>query len=290
MPEAKPTPAAPGLRVGSLPSKPSSAPREIETLQDLATRLLHHADDAGCIKGDCSILVMNFVLPDGNTSRYGMQVADQLSSEMAKQEKSVQVIDRALLQNLLQRDRIPARLQSSEPVARWMGKGLNATVVLVGTTKRIGKNVVQVSARFLSVKDENRIGPSAEVNVAVDDVVVDLYPTNGLPNLQPITVTPSGENLRRAGVSSVSMPSCFYMPNPPYTEEARKGKFSGAILVEGIIDIDGTMKGTRIVMGAPYGLNASALSSMATWKCRAATYEGKPVPVLISFEVNFRLH
>jgi TonB family protein len=233
---------------------------------------------------------MNFVLPDGNTSRYSMQLADELSSEIAKQEKSVQVIDRTLLQNLLQSDRIPARLQSSEPVARWIARGLNANVVLIGTTKRVEKNLVQLSAHFLSVKDEKRIGPSAEVNLSVDDAVVDLYPTYGYPDLQPITVTPKGENLRRAGVNGASMPSCFYMPSPPMTDDARKAKFSGIVLVEGVVDTDGAVRGPRIVVGAPYGLNASALSTMATWKCHPATYEGKPVPVLVPFEVNFRMY
>jgi Gram-negative bacterial TonB protein C-terminal len=268
----------------------AAAPTEAAPLQELTARLLDHAEDAGCHIGDCKILVLNFALPDGNTSRYSMQLADQLSLEIAKQENSIKVIDRSLLQGLLQRDRIPSRLQNSEPIARWLGKESNANIVLVGTTKRIGKNTVQLSARLLSVKDKNRIGPSAEVNLSVDDVIVDLYPTNGLPSLSTITTTPNGENLRRAGVNGVSSPSCFFMPNPPYTWEAQSAKFAGVILLEGIVDTNGDIKEPRIVVGAPYGLDESAIKSMYTWKCHPATYSGKPVPVLVSFEVNFRLH
>jgi len=233
---------------------------------------------------------MNFVLPDGNTSRYSMQFADGLSAEIAKQENSIKVIDRSLLQGLLQRDRIPSWLQNSEPIARWLGKESNANIVLVGTTKRIRKNTVQLSVRLVSVKDENRIGPSAEANLSVDDVIVDLYPTSGLPTLPTITTTPNGENLRRAGVNGVSSPSCFYMPNPPYTGEAQSAKFAGVILLEGIVDTNGAVKEPRIVVGAPYGLDESAIKSMYTWKCHPATFSGKPVPVLVSFEVNFRLN
>ena len=267
----------------------AAAPTGAAPLQELAARLLHHADQAGCHKRDCTILVMNFVLPDGNTSRYSMQLADELSSEMAQQDKSAQVIDRSLLQGLLQRERIPSQLQNSEPVARWLAKELHANVALIGTTKRIARNEVQLSARFLSVKDEKKIGPSAEVNLSVDDVVVDLYPTNGLPTLQPIT-TSRGETLRKPGLKGVNSPSCSYMPNPSYTDEARTGKFSGVILVEAVIDTDGSVNQQRIVRGAPYGLNNSALRIMATWKCHPATYDGKPVPTLVSFEVNFRLY
>ena len=283
-PQAPTTPLQPA---DSRSTALATAPPEAAPLQELAARLLHHADDAGCHKGDCTILVMDFVLPNGDTSRYSMQLADELSPEIAKQENSIKVIDRSLLQSLLQRDRIPSQLQNSKPVARWLAKELNADVVLVGTTKRIGKNAVQLSARFLSVKDENRIGPSAEVNLSVDDVIVDLYPTNGLPTLPSITTTPDGENLRRAGVNGVSSPSCFYMPSPPMTEESRKAKFSGAILLEGIVGKDGTVKVVRFVRGAPYGLIDATIKTVSTWKCKPATYEGQSVPTIVSFEINF---
>ena len=95
----------------------AAAPTEAAPLQELAARLLQHANDVGCQDSDCTILVMNFVLPDGNTSRYSMQFADGLSAEIAKQENSIKVIDRSLLQGLLQRDRIPSWLQNSEPIA-----------------------------------------------------------------------------------------------------------------------------------------------------------------------------
>jgi TonB family protein len=275
----------------SRPSATATAPPGIAPLRDLATQLFHHADKAKCHKGDCTILVMNFVLPDGNTSRYSMQLADELSSEMAKLQKSQRMIDRTLLQSALERQRIPAQLQNSGPVARWLARGLNADVVLVGTTKRIGKNAIELSAHFLNVKDEKRVGPSADVNLSVDDVVVDLYPTNGLPTLQPITATVEGEKVHTdTRAKGMSAPYCSYMPNPSYTNEAREAKFSGVILTQAIVDTDGAVTQTRIVTGAPYGLNASALRIMATWKCRPATYEGRPVPTLVSFEVNFRIY
>jgi hypothetical protein len=38
-----------------------------------------YAEAVGCAAKDCKIFVANFVLPDGNTSKYGMQLADALS-------------------------------------------------------------------------------------------------------------------------------------------------------------------------------------------------------------------
>lgn len=262
-----PTPATPGTLQDSLESLPVPARPEIATLQDLASRLLHHAEKAGCHKGDCTIFVMSFVFPDGHTSRYSMHLADELSSEMTGQQKSVRMIDRTLLQDVLERERISAHLQNEEPVARWLGKRLNATAVLVGTTNRVEKDSLQLSAHLLSVTDAKQHGPSAEVSFFANEETADLTPTDGLPALPPITATSNGEKVHKVNRGNgVSPPSCSYMPSPPYTDEARKAKFSGLILAEGIVYTDGAVREPRIIEGAPYGLNETALNSMATWK------------------------
>jgi TonB family protein len=234
---------------------------------------------------------MNFVLPDGFTSRYCMHLADELSSEIGNQQKSVRMIDRALLQTVLERERISSQLQNEEPVARWLGKKLNATTVLVGSTKRDERGSLQLSTQLLSVTDGKHSGLTANVSFLANEETADLKPTDGLPALPPITATSDGEKIYKANRGNgMSPPSCFYVPSPSYTDEARKAKFSGTILVEGIINADGTLEPVRVVRGAPFGLNGAAFSSMTTWKCRAATYGGKPVPTLVSFEVNFHIY
>jgi hypothetical protein len=91
-------------------------------LQELAFRLLRHAPDAGCHPGACRIPVANFLFPDGSAFPYGIQWADELSSHFAAQEKAIQVVNRSLVKNLLQKDQISGMLQNSEPAARWLGK------------------------------------------------------------------------------------------------------------------------------------------------------------------------
>ena len=276
--ESKPQPVSP-------PNPP-----EAEYLKDLASRLLQHTGKAGCHKGDCTILVMNFVLPDGFTSRYCMHLADELSSEIGNQQKSVRMIDRALLQTVLERERISSQLQNEEPVARWLGKTLNATTVLVGSTKRDERGSLQLFTQLLSVTDRKHSGPRASVSFWANEEAADLTPTDGLSSLPPVTFTASGERAydvhRDKGVAP---PSCSYMPNPSYTDEARSAKFSGIVLEEGIIKVDGTVEPLRVVRGAPFGLNEAAFNVMTTWRCRPATSNGKPVPTLVGFEFNFRI-
>jgi hypothetical protein len=100
------------LQLGSPNRFPQdSGPVESGHLQELATRLLRHAPDAGCHPGACRILVANFLFPDGSAFPYGIQWADDLSSHFAAQEKAIQVVNRSLLKNLLQKDQISGMLQ-----------------------------------------------------------------------------------------------------------------------------------------------------------------------------------
>jgi len=38
------------------------------------------------------------------------------------------------------------------------------------------------------------------------------------------------------GVNGVGVPKCYYQPDPPYSEEARKAKYQGIVVVEAIIE------------------------------------------------------
>jgi len=275
-----------------VPSKIDSTPVDIEHLPDLAARLLHHAADAGCHKDDCKILVTDFVFPDGSTVPNGIQWADDLSSLFTNEETSIHVADRARFKDFLSQQGIPAKLQNSEPTARWLGKQFNATVVLVGQAKMVKDDVVQLSARFLNVSDSNLIGPSSEVNLQVKAATGDLSVLSGLaspPSLPPFPETVNGEKVYRGGVNGVGLPSCYYMPSPNYTEAAEEARFSGVVTVEGVVGSDGLVRAVRIVKGAPFGLSDSVVRTVSTWKCKPAMLGEKPVATIVPFEMHFSL-
>ena len=101
----------------------------------------------------------------------------------------------------------------------------------------------------------------------------------------------TGGGAFRAGVNGVGMPSCFYMPNPPYSEEARKAKYSGTVLVEAVVTVDGRVVNPRVIKSPGLGLDDSTVNTMRTWRCKPASGpNGKPVPVQVPFEVTFRLY
>jgi protein TonB len=100
----------------------------------------------------------------------------------------------------------------------------------------------------------------------------------------------TGGGAFRAGVNGVGYPSCYYMPSPKYPEEARKVKYSGAVTVEILIDLDGRVKPTKMIQSPGLGLDETTMEAVKTWRCKPANGpSGKPVPTLASVEVVYRL-
>jgi protein TonB len=268
---------------------PSSSSARLEDVRVLGARVLRDADSADCDKGHCKLLVANFMLPDNHGSNYGRQIADDLSGELIKLAPSIQVIDRSLLQSFLDKERIPSE-QLTDNANRAVGADLNATTVLVGTTKRLDDMTVELSARMLSVSDKDHIGTSATVNLSAPVSSTDLSPSEPYATLPPLTQTSTGESLYPFGAPGVSAPKCTYMPNPPYSEGARKFRISGTLQVEGIINLEGKLENLRIVRGMPGGLNKTALATLQTWRCNPGLKDSKPVAVVVPFQVTFRLY
>ncbi len=299
-PSSKPEAPTPKTRQVTIPlptktaASPSSAKSvsEADTLKDLqalATELLKYAAVVSCPKKDCTILVTNFVLPDGNTSPYGMQLADELSKELAGQNSKIPVVDRGHLQDLLTKDRVPAK-SINEGLARSIAFALNATFVVLGTIKKTDNDEVQLSTRLLDVADKDWSGYRAVVNHFVPKSNVDLSPSEPFAPLPQITSTASGESIYQPGVDGVSMPNCIYMPSPPYSEGARQSQLSGTLSAEAVIDSEGRLENLRIVRGLLGGLNDTTIATMKTWRCSPALKDGKPVPTRLQFELNFRLY
>jgi len=101
----------------------------------------------------------------------------------------------------------------------------------------------------------------------------------------------TGGGAFHAGVNGVGLPTCFYMPNPPYSEEARKAKYSGTVLVQAIVQLDGKLTDLHVLKSPGLGLDDNTIQTLKTWRCKPAIGpNGRPVPVIVPFEVNFRLY
>lgn len=87
----------------------------------------------------------------------------------------------------------------------------------------------------------------------------------------------------------VSAPIPIYEPEPPYSEEARKAKFQGVVVLSIVVDTQGNVSDVHVVRRLGLGLDEKAEETVKTWKFKPAMRNSAPVPVRVMVEVSFRL-
>jgi len=88
----------------------------------------------------------------------------------------------------------------------------------------------------------------------------------------------------------VSAPRVLYSPDPEYSEEARKAKYQGTVVLWVVVGPDGRPRDIRVQRSLGLGLDEKAMEAVRTWKFEPARKDGQPVAVQINVEVNFRLY
>jgi protein TonB len=97
-----------------------------------------------------------------------------------------------------------------------------------------------------------------------------------------------GGGVKQIG-GGVSGPVPIYQPLPEFSEEARKAKFMGVVLVGLIVDARGLPQNVHIVRGVGMGLDEKAMEAVRQYRFKPAKENGKPVPVFLNVEVNFEM-
>ena len=88
----------------------------------------------------------------------------------------------------------------------------------------------------------------------------------------------------------VSAPKQIYAPDPEYSEEARKVKHMGTVVLWLVVGPDGRPRDIRVARTLGLGLDEKAIEAVKTWSFEPAYKDGKPVAVQINVEVNFHLY
>jgi periplasmic protein TonB len=100
-----------------------------------------------------------------------------------------------------------------------------------------------------------------------------------------------GAGMHVAGEKGLKNPELVLKPNPPYTEEGRKARAMGLIVLEAIVRMDGSVDGFRILRGLGYGLDEQAIQTIASkWRFKPGSVNGTPVDVITTIEVDFTIH
>ena len=81
----------------------------------------------------------------------------------------------------------------------------------------------------------------------------------------------------------------IFQVEPEFSEEARKAKVAGNVLVNLWVDTSGNPSHVRIIRGVGMGLDEKAVEAVRQYRFKPAMENGKPVLVELNVEVNFQI-
>ncbi|MBI2063327.1 MAG: energy transducer TonB [Candidatus Yanofskybacteria bacterium] len=89
--------------------------------------------------------------------------------------------------------------------------------------------------------------------------------------------------------NGVEPPQLLKKINPEYSDEARKAKLQGTVILYVEIDTNGNVRKVLVRRGLGLRLDERAVEAVKQWKFKPGTKEDKPVIVSVIIEVIFRL-
>jgi TonB family protein len=100
----------------------------------------------------------------------------------------------------------------------------------------------------------------------------------------------TGGGIFNAGVGGVGEPACVYCPRPDYSDEARKAKYQGEVLLSVVVLPNGKATQIEVIKSPGLGLDQKAIEAVKTWQFKPANGpDGKPVPTRVQVQVMFQL-
>jgi TonB family protein len=90
--------------------------------------------------------------------------------------------------------------------------------------------------------------------------------------------------------STILIPRAISTPDPDYPPTERKAKHAGNVVVQVLVNVDGSVGQVSVKHGMNPKLDQSALDAIKKWKFAPARLVGVPIPALVDVEVGFYLY
>jgi TonB family protein len=108
------------------------------------------------------------------------------------------------------------------------------------------------------------------------------------PGVGPGSGGGTGGGPSRPG-SGIEPPTVLREVKPTYTDAARQRGITGEVVLEVVVQRDGSVRSVRVLEGLGSGLDERAIDAVRQWRFSPARRLGQPVDVIVEVAVEFRL-
>jgi TonB family protein len=115
---------------------------------------------------------------------------------------------------------------------------------------------------------------------------------SGFAEQEKATTTTASQEVAVEVGPGITPPHPVFTPDPEYPESFRKGKhkIQGTCVLGLTVDKEGLVQGVHVTRSLDKRLDQNAIDAVKRWKFKPAMRDSKPVAVLTSVELDFRLY
>jgi TonB family protein len=118
--------------------------------------------------------------------------------------------------------------------------------------------------------------------VVTDPKAIEILPDR--PALPPFF-----PDIHRPCDPDVTVPKVKKEAKPQYTQRALQERIEGTVLMQVVVEADGTVGGMRVVRSLHRDLDKEALDATHRWRFEPGTFQGHPAAVVVTMEMTFTL-
>jgi TonB family protein len=110
------------------------------------------------------------------------------------------------------------------------------------------------------------------------------------PEFRRVDDTTADDQIYDYHQDGVKAPRATFTPEPDFSEEARRVKFQGNVILSIVVDKMGNVARIRLEKVLGHGLDEHAMEAIKAWRFTPGTRDGEPVAVREPIEVGFNLY
>jgi TonB family protein len=230
------------------------------------------------------VLVLDLRGPQSEVHPLGKWLADQLSVALQSNSPDLVLLDRTQLNDQSGASASSPPNTSDFAKVMALGRSLGADAVVQGTYAKISQRLgISLTA------NPPRPGPFLNVAAALP-MTAALPISDEVAVLSPDPIPSFRDGILRAGVAATPSPVCIRCPNPEYTDEARRAKLQGSVVLDVTINPQGRVDDAVVLRGPGHGLEQKSIDAVKKWQFKPVLdINGNPASVRCNVEVTFRL-
>ena len=227
-----------------------------------------------------SVVTTDFTTLDGGVSPEGKILTARLTDYWASHGEKFSIVERSKLDAFLAEQKLtPKDLDNSE-ILRKIGAALNVDALVTGTVTRTPQGI-SLNVLVRRTQDSklqcwaSKLLPQSQFAVSI-----------GAQSSEDGALHPA-----QAGVNGVGTPTCEHCPQPDYSDDLRKKKIEGTVLLSIVVTPEGHPTGIIVIKAPTDALAQRAVEAVRSWRLKPAMGpDGKAVAARVKVEISFHLY